>query len=89
MSATGRIPQPLPEELLGTPGFYRNDSPWSPVMRVLARKGKLVLQWPYEQRRSGGGTLIPLDDGSFAVGAERDPSRVRFEGVTYGGLTTS
>ena len=33
------------------------------------------------------GRWLPLDDGSFAVGAERDPRRVRFEGETYGGLT--
>ena len=31
------------------------------------------------------GRSSALDDGSFAVGAERDPRRVRFEGETYGG----
>ncbi|MGZ8581337.1 MAG: serine hydrolase domain-containing protein [Actinomycetota bacterium] len=84
----GEAPAPLPEELARHAGFYRNDSPWNPVVRVVACKGKLVLDWPYDSGDQGGGPLIPLGDGSFAMGAERDPSRVRFEGVTYGGLTT-
>ena len=82
----GPEPEPLPEAYAAYPGFYRNDSPWSPVIRVLARKGTLVLQWPYESPEQGSDTrLIPLADGSFAVGAERDPRRVRFEGVTEDG----
>ena len=44
-----------------------------------------MLDWPYDSGDQGGGTLIPLDDGSFAVGAERDPSRVRFVGEATGG----
>ena len=45
-----------------------------------------MLQWPYESPEQGSDTtLIPLADGSFAVGAERDPRRVRFEGVTEDG----
>ena len=56
-----------------TSGLYRNDSPWNPVVRVLARKGRLELDWPYDSGDQGGGPMIPLDDGSFAVGAERDP----------------
>jgi CubicO group peptidase (beta-lactamase class C family) len=83
---TGTEPDELPEELDGFPGFYRNHDPWAPVIRILARKGGLVLQWPYEvgDGRTAG-RLIPLDDGSFAVGDERDPRRVRFEGMTFGG----
>ena len=82
----GPEPEPLPEAYAAYPGFYRNDSAWGPVIRVLARKGSLVLQWPYESPEQGSDTtLIPLADGSFAVGAERDPRRVRFEGVTEDG----
>ena len=82
----GPEPEPLPEAYAAYPGFYRNDSPWGPVLRVLARKGALVLQWPYESRRPGRRRpRCPLADGSFAVGAERDPRRMRFEGVTEDG----
>ena len=82
----GSEPEPLPAEWQAFPGFYRNDSPWNPVLRVLARKGGLVLQWPYESGDQGtDGRLLPLGDGTFVVGAERDPRRLRFEGVTAGG----
>ena len=84
---SGSEPEPLPTEWRALPGLYRNDSPWNPVLRVLARKGGLVLQWPYESSEQGAdGWLLPLDDGTFAVGAERDPRRLRFEGTTAGGM---
>ncbi|MBA3764844.1 MAG: hypothetical protein H0X05_04965, partial [Actinobacteria bacterium] len=71
---------------IGLPGLYRNDSPWNPVLRVLARKGGLVLQWPYDSGDQGAaGRLVPLGDGWFAVGEERDPRRLRFEGTTAQG----
>lgn len=79
-------PEPLPAEWIGLPGLYRNDSPWNPVLRVLARKGGLVLQWPYDSGDQGAaGRLVPLGDGWFAVGEERDPRRLRFEGTTAQG----
>jgi len=82
---SGPDPEPLPEAWVGLPGLYRNDSPWNPVLRVLARKGGLVLQWPYESGDQGtDGRLLPLDDDWFAVGEERDPRRMRFEGTTSG-----
>lgn len=84
----GPDPEPLPEAWAGFPGLYRNDSPWNPVLRVLARKGGLVLQWPYESGDQGtDGRLVPLGGGWFAVGEQRDPRRMRFEGRTAGGLT--
>ena len=80
---SGPDPEPLPEAWAGFPGLYRNDSPWNPVLRVLARKGGLVLQWPYESGDQGTeGRLVPLDDDWFAVGEERDPRLIRFEGRT-------
>jgi CubicO group peptidase (beta-lactamase class C family) len=81
----GREPTELPEELAAFPGLYRNDDPWAPVIRVLARKGSLVLQWPYEVGDEGtAGRLLAMDDGWFAVGAERDPRRIRFLGDADG-----
>ncbi|HEY7761442.1 MAG TPA: serine hydrolase domain-containing protein, partial [Actinomycetota bacterium] len=75
----------LPDALQGLAGVYRNDDPWAPLLRVLPRKGMLVLQWPYEVGDgSTAGELIPLDDGWFAVGAVRDPRRIRFHGAFEG-----
>lgn len=83
----GPQPAPLPPEWSGYPGLFRNNSPWNPVFRILSRKGGLVLQWPYESGDQGpDGRLIPLGDGSFAIGDEASPRRLRFEGVTYRGL---
>jgi CubicO group peptidase (beta-lactamase class C family) len=75
----------LPDAWRGLPGLYRNDDPWAPVLRILVRNGKLVLQWPYEVGNGGTvGELLPLDDGWFAVGAVRDPRRIRFDGEADG-----
>jgi len=75
----------LPDAWQGFEGFYRNDDPWAPALRILARKGGLVLQWPYEVGNGGtAGELIPLDEGWFAVGAVRDPRRIRFHGDVDG-----
>lgn len=83
-------PEPLLDAWIGHPGLYRNDSPWAPLLRVIARKGRLALQWPYEVGDEGtAGWLVPLDDGWFAVGEERDPRRLRFEGSTEGGTTVA
>jgi hypothetical protein len=60
------------------------------MIRVIARKGGLVLQWPYEGVGDiGDGRLLPLGEGTFAVGEERIPRRVRFEGVTAGGMAVA
>jgi CubicO group peptidase (beta-lactamase class C family) len=81
----GSDPQPLPAEWAGYPGFYRNDDPWNPVFRILAQKGRLVMQWPYDAGDlSGDAPLTPLEGGWFAVGEERDPRRVRFLGDAGG-----
>ena len=37
----------LPEAWNGYPGLYRNDDPWWPVLRIVTRKGGLVLMWPW------------------------------------------
>jgi D-alanyl-D-alanine carboxypeptidase len=78
-------PEPLPEAWSGYPGLYRNDNPWSPVLRIVARKGGLVLQWPWDIADEGGDApLIALPGGWFAVGEERDPRRIRFLGEVEG-----
>ncbi len=78
-------PGDLPQELRGYTGVYRNDDPWAPLFRILARKDGLVLQWPYEVGDEGtAGDLIPLDEGWFAVGSVRDPRRIRFLGEVDG-----
>jgi hypothetical protein len=62
------------------PGLYRNDDPWNPVLRIVLRKGRLAIMWPTDVGDEEGGELVPLEDGSFAVGDPVLPRRVRFEG---------
>ena len=81
------VPNPgeLPERWSALPGLYRNDNPWSPALRIVSRKGGLALQWPSDIGDEGGdAALIPLADGWFAVGEERDPRRIRFLGEADG-----
>lgn len=86
----GPEPARLLDRLAPFVGLYRNDSPWNPLVQVVARKGELVLRWPYEGvGEVTDGRLLPLGDGTFAVGDEREPRRVRFEGETAGGMAVA
>jgi D-alanyl-D-alanine carboxypeptidase len=77
----GPEPDPLPQEWLRATGFYRNDDPWGATLRVVARKGGLAIQWPSAASDEDAEmSLIPLEDGWFAAGSERDPRRIRFLG---------
>jgi hypothetical protein len=59
-------------------GHYRTRSPEVSNFRVVLRKGKLVLIFPWGTAES----LVPLDDGSFRVGAdENSPETIRFDAV--------
>ena len=79
---------PEPEEPLAEwrrhPGLYRNDDPWNPVLRIVLRKGRLAIMWPTDTADEEGGGLLPLVDGSFAVGDPGLPRRIRFEGDVDG-----
>jgi len=65
----------VPEELRSCAGEYRSHNPWYPHMRVLLRKGRLVLDSKPEQ-------LLQFDDGSF--GYRDEPERLRFDTVVDG-----
>ena len=81
----GDDPAP-PPEADRVVGLYRNDDPWSPALRVLVRRGRLVVTWPYTGSDEGAdAVLIPLEDGWFAAGSLRDPRRIRFLGEGAGG----
>jgi CubicO group peptidase (beta-lactamase class C family) len=71
------------------PGLYRNDDPWGPVLRVVLRKGRLAILYPTDTADEEGGELLPLDDGSFAIGDPMVPRRVRFEGDVNGRTATT
>lgn len=74
-------PRELAPSMQRLTGCYRSNDMWAPLVRILARKGGLVLQWPYAvEDGSISSELILLDDGWFAVGAVRDPRRIRFLG---------
>jgi CubicO group peptidase (beta-lactamase class C family) len=59
-------------------GHYRTRSPEVSNFRVVLRKGHLVLIFPWGTAES----LIPLDNGSFRVGADADsPETIRFDAI--------
>jgi D-alanyl-D-alanine carboxypeptidase len=80
----GPAPEDAPAAWRRLPGLYRNDDPWSPVLRIVLRKGRLAIMWPTDAGDEEGGELVPLDDGSFAVGDPAVPRRIRFEGDVDG-----
>ena len=80
----GPEPEEPPEPWRRHPGVYRNDDPWGQVLRIVLRKGRLAITWPSDPDDEEGGELVPLDDGSFAVGDPALPRRVRFEGDVRG-----
>ncbi len=83
----GPGPAPVPDEWLRCVGVYRNNDPWSATLRISARKGALALQWPSAASDEEANLeLVPMADGWFAVGVERDPRRIRFLGSGTGGL---
>jgi D-alanyl-D-alanine carboxypeptidase len=80
----GAEPEEPPSAWRRHPGLYRNDDPWNPVLRITLRKGSLAIMWPTDTGDEEGGELVPLDDGSFAVGEPRLPRRISFEGDVDG-----
>lgn len=77
-------PEEPPEAWHRHPGLYRNDDPWSPVLRIVLRKGRLAIMWPTVGGEEDNGELVPLDDDVFAVVDPALPRRVRFEGDVDG-----
>jgi len=61
-------------------GHYRSYNPWFSNFRVISRKGELVYVDPSgkEQR------MTRLRDGSFRIGDEASPERVRFDDIVGG-----
>lgn len=76
--------EPMPEDWRRHPGLYRSDDPWYTVLRIVERKGRMTIIWPTDPTGEDGGELVPLGDGSFAVGDPALPRRVRFEGDIRG-----
>jgi D-alanyl-D-alanine carboxypeptidase len=74
----------LPDPWRPHAGLYRNDDPWCPVLRIVERRGGLIIIWPNDPSGEDGGELVALDDGSFAIRDPALPRRVRFEGDLRG-----
>ena len=85
----GPEPEEPPDAWRRHPGLYRNDDPWGPVLRIVLRKGRLAIMYPTDTGDEEGGELVPLDDGSFAIGDPAIPRRVRFEGDVAGETATT
>ncbi len=77
-------PDPSWDQLTGT---YRSYDPWSPVFRVISRRGRLIMvaPWLYPADELD---LVPLPGGGFRVGApEWLPDRLTFDTVIDGHAT--
>lgn len=59
-------------------GHWRSHDPWFSNFRVFVRKGKIVLAGQTADDE-GEWELSELPDGSFRVGGERSPDRIRFD----------
>jgi hypothetical protein len=70
-----------PVEWDAYPGHYRSHNPWDTNFRVVLRKGKLILIYPFGEEK----TLVLLGDGGFRVGEnELSPERLRFDVIVDG-----
>ncbi|HEX3299035.1 MAG TPA: serine hydrolase domain-containing protein [Actinomycetota bacterium] len=77
----GPEPGEVPDNWRRYVGFYRSNDPWAPTLRVYIRKGRLAIEWPASATDDADeNELVPLDDGWFATGSEREPGRIRFLG---------
>jgi hypothetical protein len=77
----GPEPAEVPDDWRRYVGFYRSNDPWAPTLRVYLRKGRLAIEWPASATDDADeNELVPLDDGWFATGSEREPGRIRFLG---------
>jgi D-alanyl-D-alanine carboxypeptidase len=77
----GEVPTSAPAEWAAYPGLYRSNDPWSPVIRVVFRKGRLAVS---DSPDAPEEELTPLPDGSFAMGETWTPRRIRFDRLVEG-----
>ena len=69
------------DEWEGLKGHYRSHNPWLTNLRIVARKGSLVLVSPNDQEEP----MAPLGENTFRVGADpRSPERIRFDAFLEG-----
>jgi len=70
-------------------GHYRSWSAWLSDLRVIERKGTLLLSAPWVEAPGGEMELVPLGEALFRVGADEwRPDRLRFDAVVDGRATS-
>ena len=78
---TGPLQFVYPEGWEAYTGHYRSRSPETSNVRIVRRKGALALIFPAGTAEA----LMPLDDGSFRVGADEEaPETLRFDAIVDG-----
>ncbi len=78
-------PVPWSSEVVG---HYRSWNPWAPSLRVTHRRGELWIEFPDGTLDvPGERPLTALADGSFRVGEDWSPDRIRFDTVIDGRAT--
>jgi D-alanyl-D-alanine carboxypeptidase len=84
---SGAAPEPHPAAWEAFPGLYRRANPWGPTVRVALRKARLAVEWNDDVEEVLD-ELVPLEDGSFHVGADLwKPQWIRFDDVVDGRAT--
>jgi CubicO group peptidase (beta-lactamase class C family) len=73
-------PRTAPPAWSAYQGHYRAYNPWYSNFRVVLRKGELISVFPWGLELP----LEPLPDGSFRVGDEWSPERLRFDAIVDG-----
>jgi len=69
-------------------GHYRSWNAMLPDLRVIERKGKLLLSAPWVDVPGGEMELVPLGEAGFRVGVEEwRPDRLRFDAIVDGRAT--
>lgn len=78
---SGPLTFDIPKEWRAYPGHYRAHIPWETNnFRILLRKGALWLVYPEGDEEP----LLPQVDGSFHLGEEPSPERIRFDQFIQG-----
>ncbi|CAN5332081.1 hypothetical protein BH09CHL1_BH09CHL1_02610 [soil metagenome] len=74
------LSESTPEEWSAYIGWYRSHNPWTGLVRILARRGKLFLGSGAEHESE----LFPLGEGTFQIDASPSAERITFDAIADG-----
>lgn len=72
--------EPMPDEWAAYTGWYRCHNPWLGLIRIIERRGKLLLAYP----NGDDSELFPLGDGAFRIDEAPSAERIVFDAMADG-----